>query len=263
MNKNTIRVIAIMALIVLGTLTAAHFYYQNINNREDPRVVEAKHLYRDYNKYLKENHYKKVLNTLDKIEKVYKQVPHYQNSYELGVVYTDKAALFLTLAIYKDSLTVEREKYIPELELAKDSLLKLSEGLTKKSIHIYENWLDKFETLDRNAVKASIKDDFSTIDADPDEKKTYLQNRVDQIMNAQVETPRRLSVCYTNLGMVKRHRGQYEEAAELYVKALKLWSKNRPAKNNLNLLLGRPKEEPGILEQLFPPKRLEEQKEDQ
>jgi tetratricopeptide (TPR) repeat protein len=263
MNKNTIRVITIMALIVLVTLIIAHFYYQNINKREDPRVVEAKRLYKDYNKYLKENHYKKVLKILDKIENVYSQVPHYQNSYELGVVYTDKAALFLTLAIFKDSLAVEREKYIPELELPKDSLLKLSETLTKKSIHIYEIWLDKFKTLDKNAVKALIKDDFSTIDASQDKKRIYLQNRIEQIKNAQVETPRRLSVCYTNLGMVKRHRGQYEEAIKLYVKALKLWDKNRAAKNNLNLLLGRPKEEPGILEQLFPPKRLEEEKEDQ
>lgn len=263
MNKNIIRVITIMALIVLATLTIAHFYYQNINKKEDPRVVEAKRLYNDYNKYLKENHYKKVLNTLDEIEKIYMQVPHYKNSYEMGVVYTNKAALFLTLAIYKDSLTVEREKYIPELELHKDSLLNLSEEFTRKSIKIYKNWLDTFKHLNTNAIKEYIKDDFSKIDASQDKRKIYLQNRIEQVKNAQVETPRRLSVSYTNWGMIKRHRGQYEEAAELYVEALKLWDKNRAAKNNLNLLLGRPKEEPGILEQLFPPKRLEEQKEDQ
>lgn len=258
MNKNTLRVISIMTLIVLAGFAFAHFYYKKQNKKEDPRVVEAKHLYKDYNAFLKENNYKGVLETLEKIEKIYLSQMHYKNSYEVGVVYTDKAALILTLAIYKDSLVVPSQHYVEELELTKDSLLKIVEKLSNQSINLYEQWLSEYKNLDENSIREKIREDFSSIKASDKIKEAYLEKRVKDIRVAQIETLRRLSVSYTNLGIAKRHREQYREAALLYKKALELWDKNISAKNNMNILLGRPLENPNIIDQLFPPERIED-----
>lgn len=261
MNKNTLRVISIMTLIVLAGFAVAHFYYKNQNSKEDPRVVEAKRLYKDYDDFSKEKNYKGVLETLDKMGKIYLNEPHYANSYEMGVVNTDKAALFLTLAIYKDSITVPAEYYIDELELTKDSLLNYSEMLSLKSIEIYEQWIAEYKDLDEIAIREKIKNDFNSIDAGENQKTTYLEKRIKDILAAQIETPRRLSVSYTNLGIVKRHKGKYADAAKLYKKALNLWDKNMAAKNSMNVLLGRPLEKANIIDQMFPPERIEEEKE--
>ena len=69
------------------------------------------------------------------------------------------------------------------------------------------------------------------------------------------ETDRRLSVCYTNLGVIERTRGNYQEAIMNYEKALNLWDRNLEAENNLNRLLGRPIKKRNLLQKLFPPDR--------
>lgn len=258
MNKNTLRVISIMTLIVLAGFAVAHFYYKDLNSKEDPRVVEAKYLYGEYSNFSKEKNYKAVLETLQKIEQVYAKEEHYKNSFEVGVVLTDKAAFFITLAIYKDSLFVPAEHYIDELEFTQDSLFNYAEMLSLKSIEIYEHWLLEFASLDAEGIREKIKEDFTEIDASENQKEDYLNRRINDILAAQIETPRRLSVSYTNLGIVKRHKEKYTEAAEMYKKALQLWDKNMAAKNNMNILLGRPLEKANIIDQLFPPERIGE-----
>jgi len=46
-----------------------------------------------------------------------------------------------------------------------------------------------------------------------------------------------------------------DEAYDYYVKALDLWSENHAAKNNINILFGKPPEKQSILRKLFPPER--------
>ena len=66
------------------------------------------------------------------------------------------------------------------------------------------------------------------------------------------ETPRRLSVSYTNLGIMYRFREDYENAALSYKKAMDLWEDNLSAENNLNILLGRPLKKRSLLRKIFP-----------
>ena len=70
-----------------------------------------------------------------------------------------------------------------------------------------------------------------------------------------METDRRVSVCYTNLGIILRSRDDNEGAAEMYIKALELWEMNLEAENNLNRLLGRPLKKRNIIQKLFPPEK--------
>ena len=89
----------------------------------------------------------------------------------------------------------------------------------------------------------------------PDLKTKYIKARTKDIEKAILENDRRLSVCYTNLGIVFRQREQYKQAAEQYKKALELWDRNLNAENNLNVLLGKPLKKRNIIQKLFPPER--------
>jgi len=80
-----------------------------------------------------------------------------------------------------------------------------------------------------------------------------LNKRIDDLILARHETPRRLSVTYTNMGIVLRHQYKQNEAVECYIKAIKLWKDNYTARNNFNVLMGKPPEDRSIIDQLFPP----------
>ena len=73
-----------------------------------------------------------------------------------------------------------------------------------------------------------------------EEQQKFIDNRVEEILDSQTEINRRLSVSYTNLGIVYRYRLQYDSASICYQEALNLWERNLTAENNLNVLLGRP-----------------------
>ena len=87
------------------------------------------------------------------------------------------------------------------------------------------------------------------------EKINFISKRVSEIVDAQNETPRRLSVAYTNLGIIKRHQEKYKDAIDCYTKAIELWDMNLAAENNLNTLLGRPLKKQNMLRKIFPPKK--------
>lgn len=69
------------------------------------------------------------------------------------------------------------------------------------------------------------------------------------------EMERRLSVSYTNLGIIARHEGRLEDALRHYKKALDLWSENHTAKNNLRVIAGEKPVKRSVIQQLFPPKK--------
>ena len=257
MIKLTKRALILMmsALVLIG-FGVAWLYYDLQNKKVDPRVIEARKLYKKYDQYAEENDYKAVLNLLDSVEDVYKRYPHYRNSYETAVLENNRAAVWLTMAIQTDSQPISLDGINL---LSKDSLLQIAREQAKKAISRYERWLDEFGEMDQGAIKIHIKTSFfNGLKENKEEKRRdYLNNRVDEIQMAQLENKRRLSVALTNYGIILRHKEKYREAISHYEKALELWDRNLAAKNNLNILLGKPIEKRNIIQKLFPPEKKE------
>jgi tetratricopeptide (TPR) repeat protein len=205
-------------------------------------------MYEQYNRLAKENKIDSVFTLMDTIESIYRSVDHYANSYEIGVLYNNRAASWLTLALYSE-LRDSTEK---------DSLILLAEKAIRKSKEIYSSWIGVFDSKDPLQIEKSIHSDFmlGLEDYSADEQKKFLKTRIQEIKDAQEEIDRRLSVSYTNLGIVYRYHLQYDSAAICYQKALELWDRNLSAENNLNALLGRPMRKRNFIERMFPPERL-------
>ena len=258
-NKSTRALIIIMlALVIFGALIAK-VYYSRINQSVDPRIKPARELYGQYNSLAQNNNYEGIFQLLDSVEAIYSKITHYQDSYETGVVWNNRAAAYLTLAVYKDSL--------PDLGgsdrlngISHDSLLQLSEQASINSINIYENWQGRFQDIEEDEIAEMINPSFlSGLESYSEKKrKMILDQRIKEIEEAKWETQRRLSVAYTNLGLIYRHRNDFNTAAQYYKKALELWEDNLSAENNLNRLLGKPLRKRSIIQKLFPHERKKE-----
>lgn len=246
-NKKTRALIIIMCALVLSGISVSYFYYGNINKSTDPRIVEARTLYGKYNVYAQHNNFDSIFWLMDSIELIYTGFEHYKNSYEVGVLYNNRAASFLTMALYSGGIEIKEQ----------DSLIHLAEIAASNSIIIYQNWLERFEDKSAEEIEQIISNDFyaGLENFEAKRKNTYLKNRVKEIEDSQTETKRRLSVSYTNLGIIERHKLQYEAAARCYKKAMDLWDRNLTAENNLNILLGRPIKKRSFIQKLFPPDR--------
>lgn len=246
-NKGTRVIILIMVVLALVGLAIAWTYYSGINRSVDPRVREARTMYGRFNVYAATNEQDKILSLLDSIEGVFKAVDHYSNSYEIGVVLNNRATIYLTRAISDTLVDEVRFQYFA-----------MAERALHRGIEYYQGWITTFEALDEAGIHELVYNDFMADPVIANDKRAgkYVLQRVKDIMTARAEMPRRLSVSYTNLGIVRRHENRPEEAVEYYVKALELWEDNLAAKNNLNIIFGRPVEKHGLLRRLFPPKRI-------
>jgi len=246
-------IIIMIALVVIGYIIARQ-YYRSANRAVDPRIVPARELYSKYDSYAQEGNYHKIFALLDSVLTIYESYPHYQNSFEVGVIYNNRAAGYITISLFTDSI---RADYNPFSDLSPDSLMNMAESDIERAVSIYNNWINSYK--DKSLVK--IIDQIKTVfmkgmnTNDPDLENKYTETRAKEIMSAVEETDRRLSVCYTNLGVIKRQQGKYEEAARCYEKALSLWDRNLSAENNLNILLGRPLKKRNIIQRLFPPEK--------
>lgn len=248
-NKTTRTLILVMCVLVAFGIVIARQYYGNLNKSIDPRIIEAREMYKKYDRYAMNNRIDSVFILLDSIEAIYSAIPHYTGSYEFGVLNNNRAAAYLTLALYSPIYSVD--------SIAQDSLIRKSEHYSHLSIEIYRNWLDKNEKKSEAELRKFVQADFvnGLEDLDNDYKERIINRRVDELIEAQTETKRRLSVSYTNLGIVYRHYEHYEQAAESYTTALKLWDQNLTAENNLNILLGKPLKKRTLLQKLFPPNK--------
>ncbi|MBN2807362.1 MAG: tetratricopeptide repeat protein, partial [Prolixibacteraceae bacterium] len=238
------------ALVLIG-FGIANLYYNYQNNSVDPRIKEARELYSQYDQFTQSNNFKAIFQLLDSIESIYSHIAYYSQSFEVGVLKNNRAATYLSMAIYFDNNSLSLDGITT---LSKDTLLTLSENEVMKSIEIYERWLTFYSNLDQNAISAEVGKSF--LDglgnyAEKD-KGRFSTKRVKEIKEAQFETPRRLSVAYTNLGIIMRHREKYQEAIHCYEKAIELWDRNLAAENNLNTLLGRPLKKRNVLQKIFP-----------
>lgn len=246
-NKTSRALIIIMCALVLSGVAVSYVYYNNMNKSTDPRIVQARTLYEKYNAYAQIGAYESIFSLMDSIESIYTALDHYKNSYEVGVLYNNRAATFLTILLYTEEME----------QIEQDSLLRIAENSAKLSIEIYDQWLEFYENKDLAEIELSISDEFKRglENYDTKQKNNYLRNRVKEIQDSQTETKRRLSVSYTNLGIIYRHKLQYESAANCYKKAIDLWDRNLTAENNLNVLLGRPIKKRSFIQKLFPPER--------
>ena len=246
-------ILIMIALVITGILIAK-FYYGNINKSIDPRVVKARELYAKYDNYAQAGNYNRIFALLDSIENVYRAAKHYEGSFELGVLYNNRAAALLTISMFADSIPKE---YNPYSCLTVDSIVTLAETNVLKAISVYNNWIKVFSGRSHEQICEIIEPLFMEgLESNtPDLKTKYLKARTKDIEKAMLENDRRLSVCYNNMGIVFRQKEQYKQAVEQYKKALELWDRNLNAENNLNVLLGKPLKKRNIIQKLFPPER--------
>ena len=244
----------IMMVVVLAGILIAKVYYTKINKSVDPRIKPARELYGQYNSLAQDNNFRAIFSLLDSVESVYGRIPHYNDSFEMGVLWNNRAAAWLTIAMYRDSIQGSGSNDYSNLGI--DSLLELARVSAGKSIEIYRDWLSWYEGKNSDEISRMIRDEFLIgLDGTKEELSGYLKARVKEIEDAQWETNRRLSVAYTNLGIIFRLEDKLEEAAKMYATALELWEDNLSAENNLNRLLGRPTKKRSIIQKLFPKPR--------
>jgi len=235
------KLISIMILITIIGLTISYIYYDKQNKAEDPRTLDIGKMYKNYNRYVRENDHNLALAVLDSIEFAYKQIDHYKNSYEVGVVYVNKSAVYLTQALNLDHKNNQKE-----------ILLNTSEEWLEKALLIYKNWDNEYKKFTDQELDNRLNKDFDEIKRN---KINIIKKRKKKIQLALYEINRRYSVIYTNLGIIKRHKLQFEESIECYIKAIELWDENFTAKNNLNVLRGKKPIKQNFIKRLFPPER--------
>lgn len=233
-KKKIILVLCAISILVIGI---AYFYYKSLNNSLDPRLKKARLLYNQYSQLIEEKKYPLVFIVLDDLENIYKSTPGYTDSYELGVIYNNKAATYILMALYDENKNKNE----------KNELLEKASKEAQNSIIVYENWLSTYELLSKYEIKDKIKLFFIS--------QRVLNKRVDDLVLAKLEVKRRLSVSYTNLGIAQRHLLKQNEALESQEKALFYWPDNHTAKNNLNILFGKEPQVRSVIDKLFPKPR--------
>ncbi|MFC1770935.1 tetratricopeptide repeat protein [Candidatus Margulisiibacteriota bacterium] len=250
-TSGTKKIIAVMVSIALISIMAGWLYYHNINMAEDPRILEAKKTFRDFSQYFKSKDYDQALNVLNKIEKVYLSVPGYKDSFEIGVVNNNRAAVYLVqlerALMSTDNVLVEQRPVF----------LKLAKRYSLASKESYLSWLNRISGLEDEQIRAYVVPYFRPDDPafDSHNRNKLLAKRVKDIKLSQAETKRRLSVVYTNLGILERYQNNPKQAEDYYQKAIDLWPENYIANNNLDVLKGRPLKKRSIIRQLFPPEK--------
>jgi len=252
-NKSTRTLILVMIVLVFTGIVISKIYYESINRSVDPRVRLARQMYARYNDYTQSADSHAILALLDSIEMIYSSINHYRTSFEIGVLNNNKTALFLAAALNrKDPKDMTTDAF---RSLNTDSLFALAEETVMTSIGLYTEWLARFKDRNEEEIIQEIESDFldGLEEFAVKEQEIFLKKRVEESMVAQYETRRRLSVSYTNLGIIYRHREEFAKAAEYNQKALTLWEDNLTARNNLNILLGRPIEKRNFLQKLLPP----------
>jgi tetratricopeptide (TPR) repeat protein len=247
MKKNTRILIAVVAGISALVFLVAYLYYSHQNSLEDPRVAEARGELARFDQLMGEQRYAEALEVIDAVEETYLKTPGYAASFEPGMIMNNRGSVFLSMALY-DSLATPEEK---------SNLLRLAEEEFLAGIDIYTRWIDSAGQLSTEQVRANITPYFNPADEVFKGRNVphIMNKRIDDIILAQLETPRRLSVTYTNLGIVQRHCLRQEEALHSYMEAIGLWKDNFTARSNFNVLMGKPPEDRSIIDKLFPPDR--------
>lgn len=232
--------------VTLIAVFIAWWYYRGVNAAEDPRLLPARGYLLRSDRCMQEGKFTEALLLNDSAAAIITGLPCYRDSYETGVLENNRGSARMGMAIYQ-----------PGDSLRKQELLYQAETHIRTAITVYEKWMAWYEVSSHESLLKETAGCFRKDDPALKGKviDDLIAKRVSDLELARVETPRRLSVAWANLGMVQRHQYRQDSALESYLKALRLWKRNPTAKNNLNMLLGRPPEDESILDQLFPPDR--------
>jgi hypothetical protein len=246
-TRGTKVILAITSSVCAVAIVFAFFYYHSINRSFDPRVKKAGEYLQRFERLSVQVDGIDAFPLLDSAFAIFRSLPDYESSYELGVIYNNKCSSLLIKALY-DSTISDAERNL---------LLRLSKIYCDSSISVYSAWISKWENLPAETIASKVR---IFLREDDPAFAGYNFNRikgrrVKDLEMAQVETPRRLSVSYTNLAAIFRHMNMPDSSLYCYNEALALWKDNRTAKSNLNVLMGGDPIKPGIIESLFPPDR--------
>lgn len=244
-SRGTKVIFLITFSVSLIAVLFAFFYYKSLNSAEDPRIAVAKKLLLEYDKVQGGINSFEAFPILDSAFAIFKSFPDYSGSFETGVIYNNKCTALLLMAIY-DSTISNSEKH---------NLLALSMSYCDSSINCYNLWKNDWSNLSQDEIGNKLKP--LMINEDPDFKDVnfnkVFKKRVKNIMEAQLETDRRLSVSISNKGTIFRHMQKPDSALNCYRDALNLWEDNRIARSNLSVLMGGKPIKPSLIEALFPP----------
>jgi hypothetical protein len=225
----------------------AILHYRGINRSEDPRVAKARQMMAEYDRVSGGSNSYDFFSLLDSSAAIYESVPGYENSYEKGVIANNRCSGLLVMAIYDSQLN----------DSLRRSLIDLSMSWCDSSIAIYNAWKNEWGRLTEEELRQKLG--ITMLADDPafqgHKFRRIFEKRVEDIILAQLETDRRLSVSYTNKATAFRHLMMQDSALHYYQEALALWSHNRTAESNLSVLMGGDPVKPGIIESLFPPDR--------
>jgi len=244
-SKGTKAILIITFSVSTLAVLVAFFYYRDLNKLEDPRIRKAKELLSLFAKESGEINNLASFYLLDSASTIFGSLPDYQSSYETGVIYNNKCSSLLMVAIYDSAVSLGE----------KNKLLDLAMKYCDSSIIVYKSWISDWEKLSTDEISERLSPFMYVSDKAFDglNFNRIFAKRVKDIVIAQVETPRRLSVSLTNKGTIYRHQLLVDSALACYHQALLIWKDNRTAKSNLSVLMGGEPVKPSIIESLFPP----------
>ena len=244
-SRGTKVVLGITFSVTIVAILFAFFYYRGLNRSGDPRVEEALRFMSEYDRLAggAESYIRFPL--LDSALAIYNSFPDYEFSFETGVIYNNRCSGLLLMALYDSTLTNEN----------KAGLLELSMDYCDSSIAVYGKWITEWGELSEEAIAGKLEPYMNRSDTAFEGRsfRKIFTRRVKNITQAQIETPRRLSVSYTNKATVYRHLLKQDSALFYYERALSLWKDNRTARSNMSVLMGGEPLEPKLIEALFPP----------
>jgi hypothetical protein len=244
-TRGTKVIILIAFTVSLLAISFAFFYYRNINSSHDPRTAEAQRLLTLFDKESPELNSSDAFSILDSADVVFSSLQDYSQSFERGLIYNNKCTYLLMTALYDSSIPAEEKKI----------LLEIAGEYCDTGMMIYRRWLSEWGKLSEEQILEKIKPGMQEDDpafAGHNYQK-ILKRRIRYISEAQVETPRRLSVSLTNKGTIFRHQLLPDSAAAYLQQALQLWPENRIASSNISVLYGGKPVKPSMIQTLFPP----------
>ena len=244
-SKGTKVIFAITFSVSIMAVIFAFFYYRNINSSEDPRILKARNWLYQYNKLSGTSDIIDSFTLLDSADAVFRSMSDYISSFEIGLIYNNRCSALLLMAMYDSAISINE----------KTNLLDLSMKYCDSSIYIYNRWIKDWGSLSSIEISEKLKPYMKEEDRafkGANFRKIF-SRRIKNIVEAQIETPRRLSVALTNKGTVYRHMLKTDSSLIYYQEALLLWKDNRTAKSNMSVLLGGEPVKPTLIESLFPP----------
>ena len=108
-----------------------------------------KDLRENHTKYVSEGNIDSVLFYIKNIENVYAAVPHFANSFEMGVALIDEASVYLNYAIHYNLDSIQ-----------KNNNIKQAYPLLKDAIRIYDNWKERFSNLSKQEIEEIVRSDY-------------------------------------------------------------------------------------------------------